>query len=79
MKIKIGLYLFLSLFSTGIYAQLHIKQVDYHVKPMYGYRSDGTPGRLVILDLKGDNLRGVFYVVIKGKGVDENKIGRAHV
>lgn len=39
--------------------------VEYTVKPMYGHRADGKPGRIITAKLSGDKLSGKFTVEAK--------------
>ena len=57
MKKKIVYCLFASVLSSVIYADVVPSSVDYVVRPLYGYRADGTPGRIVTVKLKGTERR----------------------
>lgn len=41
------------------------------VQPAYGYRTDGKPGRILLLQLKGEKLKGKATVAVKVKGKTE--------
>ena len=62
MKKKIAYCLFASVLSSVIYADVVPSSVDYVVRPLYGYRADGTPGRIVTVKLKGKELKGDLSV-----------------
>jgi len=46
-------------------AEINLQKVEYTVKPMYGYRQDKSPGRIVNVKLTGDKLSGKFTVEAK--------------
>lgn len=51
MKKRIASCLLISLLSTTIYADVIPTEVNYAVRPLYGYRADSTPGRIVTVRL----------------------------
>lgn len=68
MKRKIGFCLLISMLSTAMQADIKPSAVDYTVRPLYGYRADGTPGRIVTVRLQGEELNGDLSVeVITGR------------
>ena len=71
MKKKIAYCLFASVLSSVIYADVVPSSVDYVVRPLYGYRADGTPGRIVTVKLKGKELKGELSVDVIAKGKTE--------
>ena len=71
MKKKIVYCLFASVLSSVIYADVVPSSVDYVVRPLYGYRADGTPGRIVTVKLKGKELKGELSVDVIAKGKTE--------
>ena len=77
MKKKIAYCLFASVLSSVIYADVVPSSVDYVVRPLYGYRADGTPGRIVTVKLKGKELKGELSVDVIAKGKTENLQGRS--
>lgn len=69
---KIGALLFASVFSSAVYADVRPTTVDCVVRPVYGYRADGTPGRIVKLKLKGTELNGELKIDVVAKGAKES-------
>jgi hypothetical protein len=68
MKKKFGVCLLMSMLATAIQADIKPGTIDYIVRPLYGYRADGTPGRIVTVRLQGEELKGDLSVeVIAGK------------
>ena len=63
--------MFASVLSSVIYADVVPSSVDYVVRPLYGYRADGTPGRIVTVKLKGKELKGELSVDVIAKGKTE--------
>lgn len=68
MKKRIAYCLFASVLSSVIYADVVPSTVDYVVRPLYGYRADGNPGRIVTVRLKGEELKGDFSVEVIARG-----------
>ena len=71
MKKRIAYCLFASVLSSMIYADVVPSTIDYVVRPLYGYRADGTPGRIVTVKLKGKELKGDLSVDVITKGKTE--------
>ncbi len=71
MKKRIAYCLFASVLSSMIYAEVVPSTIDYVVRPLYGYRADGTPGRIVTVKLKGKELKGDLSVDVITKGKTE--------
>ena len=69
---KIGALLFASVFSSAVYADVRPTTVDCVVRPVYGYRADGTPGRIVKLKFKGTELNGELKIDVVAKGAKES-------
>ena len=69
---KIGALLFASVLSSAVYADVRPTTVDCVVRPVYGYRADGTPGRIVKLKLKGTELNGELKIDVVAKGAKES-------
>lgn len=67
---KVVLYSCFLVFSS--YAQADgLITVDYNIQPVYGYRADGTPGRIVEIKLKGEKLQGDCLIDVVAKGCKE--------
>ena len=45
--------------------------INYNIQPVYGYRLDGTPGRIVEIKLKGKKLQGDCLIDVLAKGCKE--------
>ena len=54
---KTLLYVYFLMFSSSIWAG-NLIDIDCKVQSVYGYRADGTPGRVVVINLKGECLKG---------------------
>lgn len=74
MKKRIAYCLFASVLSSVIYADVVPSTVDYVVRPLYGYRADGNPGRIVTVRLKGEELKGDFSVEVIARGKTEKNL-----
>ena len=59
------------LISTIAWAAIPPNQVNCRVEPLYGYRTDGQPGRIVSVCLRGDELKGELQVDVDSKGGKE--------
>lgn len=68
---KAVIYSCILIFSSYLRAD-NLTGVDCNVKPLYGYKTDGTPGRVVIINLKGKTLQGHCSVDVAMKGHKEN-------
>ena len=71
MKKRVLCCLFLLLSAPGVWADVDLNSIDYVVRPLYGYRADGTPGRIVTVKLKGKELKGDLSVDVITKGKTE--------
>ena len=71
MKKRIGFCLLISALSATVQADIKPGAIDYIVRPLYGYRTDGTPGRIVTVRLKGEELKGDLSVEVIAKGKTE--------
>lgn len=71
MRKKILFCVLISMISSGLWADVDIRSINYVVRPLYGYRADGTPGRVVTVNLKGEELKGEFSVDVTVKGKTE--------
>lgn len=71
MRKKILFCLLISMISSMIWADVDIRSINYVVRPLYGYRADGTPGRVVTVNLKGKELKGEFSVNVTVWGKTE--------
>ena len=58
------------MFSSSIWAG-NLIDIDCKVQSVYGYRADGTPGRVVVINLKGECLKGNCRVDVAAKGYRE--------
>ena len=58
------------MFSSSIWAG-NLIDIDCKVQSVYGYRADGTPGRVVVINLKGECLKGNCLVDVAAKGYRE--------
>ncbi len=67
---------FIFLFSgVFIHAQADgLITVDYNIQPVYGYRADGTPGRIVEIKLKGEKLQDDCLIDVVTKGCKEKTV-----
>lgn len=61
------------MFSSSIWAG-NLIDIDCKVQSVYGYRADGTPGRVVVINLKGECLKGNCLVDVAAKGYREKVI-----
>ena len=68
---KIGFCLLVSMLFTAAHADIQPRMIDYIVRPLYGYRADGTPGRIVTVRLKGEELKGNLSVEVIANGRTE--------
>lgn len=68
---KVMLCLCGSVLSSYMLAD-NLTAVDYKVRPVYGYRADGTPGRIVSVKLRGAVLKGDCSVDVNAGGRKEN-------
>lgn len=68
---KVMLCLCGSVLSSYMLAD-NLTAVDYKVRPVYGYRADGTPGRIVSVKLRGAVLKGDCLVDVNAGGRKEN-------
>lgn len=68
---KIGFCLFVSMLFSAAQADIQPRMIDYIVRPLYGYRADGTPGRIVTVRLKGEELKGNLSVEVITNGKTE--------
>ena len=59
------------LISTIAWAAIPPNQVNCRVEPLYGYRTDGQPGRIVSVCLRGDELKGELQIDVDSKGGKE--------
>lgn len=59
--------------AVALSADVLPQKVEYDVKPMYGYRQDKSPGRIVNVKLSGDNLSGKFSIEAKCGSKKEKK------
>ena len=71
MKTRLGICLLLSALSVAAEAEIKPVAIDYVVRPLYGYRSDGEAGRIVTIRLKGEELKGNLSVEVRAKGKTE--------
>lgn len=71
MKKRIGICLLISALSATVQADIKPGAIDYIVRPLYGYRADGAPGRIVTVRLKGEELKGDLSVEVITKGKTE--------
>lgn len=71
MKKLITCCLLISLSSVTIHADVIPTEINYTVCPLYGYRTDRTPGRIVTVSLKGEALNGDLSVEVITKGKTE--------
>lgn len=71
MKKKIIVSLLVSLFFLPVWADTELTDIEYIVRPLYGYRTDGTPGRIVTIKLKGGVLNGNLSVDVTTRGGTE--------
>lgn len=46
-------------------------RVSCEVKPVYGYRADGSPGRVIAVSMYGDKLEGKVWVDVRYRGKKE--------
>ena len=67
----VGICLLLSAVALTARADIKPVAIDYVVRPLYGYRADGTPGRIVTIKLKGNELKGNLSVEVSAKGKTE--------
>ena len=67
---KTLLYVYFLMFSSSIWAG-NLIDIDCKVQSVYGYRADGTPGRVVVINLKGECLKGNCLVDVAAKGYRE--------
>lgn len=74
MKKQIGICLLISALATTVQADIKPGAVDCVVRPMYGYRADGSPGRIVAVRLKGAELKGDLAVEVIAKGKREKSL-----
>ena len=58
------------MFSSSIWAG-NLIDIDCKVQSVYGYRADGTHGRVVVINLKGECLKGNCLVDVAAKGYRE--------
>lgn len=73
MKFKLNACLLLSLLTaSSVMAEVKPQKIDFKVRPVYGYRTDGQPGRVVNVRLIGGELDGDFTVSVAVKGEKEN-------
>lgn len=56
--------------SSGIWAD-NLTVIDYKVQPLYGYKADQTPGRIVTVKLKGGVLKGDCDIEVVAGGRKE--------
>ena len=71
MKKRIGFCLLISVLSAAVQADIKPGAIDYIVRPLYGYRTDGAPGRIVTVRLKGEELKGDLSIEVITKGKTE--------
>lgn len=71
MKKRLLCCLFSLLSVSVVGAEVDFSSVDYVVRPLYGYRADGSPGRIVTVKLKGEELKGDLSVDVIAKGKTE--------
>lgn len=71
MRKKIVFSLLIVVFSSMVQADIKPGAIDYIVRPLYGYRTDGAPGRIVTVRLKGEELKGDLSVEVITKGKTE--------
>lgn len=71
MKKEVLYCLFTLLSASSVWADVDLSSIDYVVRPLYGYRADGTPGRIVTVKLKGQELKGELSVDVITKGKTE--------
>ena len=57
--------------SSHSFAQIRPTSVTCEVEPLYGYRTDGQPGRVVSVYLKGTDLKGELRIDVASKGGKE--------
>lgn len=57
--------------SLNMFAEVKPVSIDYKVQPVYGYRADGKPGRVVSVKLKGGDLQGDISVKVTTGGKTE--------
>lgn len=57
--------------SSHSFAQIRPTSVTCEVEPLYGYRTDGQPGRVVSVYLKGSDLKGELRIDVASKGGKE--------
>lgn len=60
--------------SATVQADIKPGAIDYIVRPPYGYRADGAPGRIVTVRLKGEELKGDLSVEVITKGKTKRTI-----
>ncbi len=71
IRTRISFCLLASMLSAAVLAGIKPKEIDYVVRPLYGYRADGTPGRIITIRLKGEELKGNLSVEVTVKGKKE--------
>lgn len=86
MKNKMTTCLLVALMSAApVMADVNPEKIDFKVRPVYGYRTDGMPGRIVTVRLEGGELKGDFTIAVSAKGKNEknsfhiNAIGSTEV
>ena len=62
------------MFSSVAWAEITPTKIDCRVEPLYGYRTDGQPGRIISVYLKGDKLKGTLQVDVSSKGGKEKNL-----
>lgn len=66
--------LFWGTISTLSIAQIRPTSIKCEVEPLYGYRSDGSPGRIISVTLKGSHLAGKLPIDVTSKGINEKNL-----
>ena len=74
MNKQITLCLLLITLAVSSRADIRPQSIECKVSPLYGYRSDGTPGRIVSVQLKGEELKGELTVEVQTKGKKEKSL-----
>lgn len=74
MNKRITLCLLLTTLAVSSRADIRPQSIECKVSPLYGYRSDGTPGRIVTVQLKGEELKGELAVEVQAKGKKEKSL-----